>query len=170
MIRHTLSIDCKGEEIVTGEPLDETHCFRVSVSALIFEEECILLAHRRAIDWWNLPGGALDPGETVDEALRREVREETGLEVEVGQLVGVYSKPLKQEIVLSLRCRVSGGTPGNIVDDDIDESRYFALDALPARILPKHRERINDALLNQQRAILRAQRTSTAQDQGSDKE
>ena len=139
---------------------------RVSVSALIFDGDRVLLAHRRAIDWWNLPGGAVDPGETVDEALRREVREETGLEIEVGQLVGVYSKPLKQEIVLSFRCRVSGGAPGDILDDDIDESRYFPLDALPVRTLPKHRERIQDALLNQERAILRAQRTSTAQDQG----
>src|SRR5271154_6515004 len=65
---------------------DSTHCFRVSVSALIFEDERILLAHRRDIDWWNLPGGAINPGETVDEALRREVYEETGLEVETGQL------------------------------------------------------------------------------------
>lgn len=153
-------------EIVAETRLDEAHCFRVSVSALIFEGEKVLLAHRRAIDWWNLPGGAVDPGETVDEALRREVYEETGLEVEVGQLVGVYSKPLKQEIVLSFRCRVSGGELGIIADDDIDESRYFALDALPARTLPKHRERINDGLLKQEQAIVRAQRTSTAQDQG----
>lgn len=151
---------------MAGDIYDDTHYFRVSVSALIFDNGRILLAHRRAIDWWNLPGGAVDPGETVDEALRREVREETGLEVEVGQLVGVYSKPLKREIVLSFRCRISGGTPGPILDDDIDESRYFALDELPARTLPKHRERIDDALLNQDRAILRAQRTSTAQDQG----
>jgi 8-oxo-dGTP diphosphatase len=153
-------------EIVAETRLDEAHCFRVSVSALIFEGEKVLLAHRRAIDWWNLPGGAVDPGETVDEALRREVREETGLEVEVGQLVGVYSKPLKQEIVLSFRCQVNGGEFGSISDDDIDESRYFAFNALPARTLPKHRERINDGLLKQEQAIVRAQRTSTAQDQG----
>jgi len=151
---------------VADEQYNEAHCFRVSVSALIFEGERVLLAHRRAIDWWNLPGGALDPGETVDEALRREVREETGLNVEIGQLVGVYSKPLKQEIVLSFRCQVSADPPEKIMDDDIDESRYFALEALPARILPKHRERINDALLKQEQAIVRAQRTSTEQDQG----
>lgn len=151
---------------MAGERFDEAHCFRVSVSALIFDGERVLLAHRRAIDWWNLPGGALDPGETVEEALRREVREETGLDVDVGQLVGVYSKPLKREIVLSFLCQVSSGAPEQSLDDDIDESCYFALDALPARTLPKHRERIADALLHQERAILRTQRSSTAQDQG----
>src|SRR5579859_1351192 len=84
--------------------------FRVAVSALIFENGHVLLAHRRDIDWWNLPGGGMESGETVDEALRREVYEETGLEVEIEQLVGVYSKPQKQEVVLAFRCRVIGGT------------------------------------------------------------
>ena len=148
-----------------NKPTD-AHCFRVSASALIIENEHVLLAHRRAIDWWNLPGGAIDAGETVTEGLRREVREETGLEIEVGQLVGVYSKPLKQEIVLSFRCQVTGGTLGTLDDDDIDESHYFPLYDLPANTLPKHRQRIADALLNQPQAILRDQRTSTEQDQG----
>lgn len=151
---------------MTKHELDNAHCFRVSVSALIFEGEQVLLAHRRAIDWWNLPGGAIDPGETVTEGLCREVREETGLEIIVGQLVGVYSKPLKQEIVLAFRCQVTGGTLGIIDDDDIDESRYFPLSNLPDKTLPKHQQRINDALLNQPHTILRDQRSSTEQDQG----
>jgi len=151
---------------VTDKQQDNAHCFRVSVSALIFEGERVLLAHRRAIDWWNLPGGAVDAGETVSEGLRREVREETGLEIEVGQLVGVYPKPLKPKLVLAFRCQVIGGTTDAIDDDDIDESRYFPVRELPARTLPKHRERIADALLNQPLAILRDQRSSTEQDQG----
>jgi 8-oxo-dGTP diphosphatase len=151
---------------VTDKMHNDTHCFRVSVSALIFNGEHVLLAHRRAIDWWNLPGGAVDPGETVDEALHREVREETGLEIEVGQLVGVYSKPLKQEVVLSFRCRALGGHLNAIEDEDIDENRYFPANELPVRTLPKHRERVMDALLNQEQTILRTQRSSTEADQG----
>lgn len=138
-------------------------CFRVAVSALIFNEGKVLLAHRRDIDWWNLPGGGMEEGETVDEALCREVLEETGLEVEIGQLVGVYSKPLKQEVVLAFRCQVLNGSPHET--EEMRECRYFAPDALPPNTLPKHRQRVEDALLNQQSAILRAQTTSTEEDQ-----
>ncbi|HLI07467.1 MAG TPA: NUDIX domain-containing protein [Ktedonobacteraceae bacterium] len=138
-------------------------CFRIGVAALIFHEGKVLLAHRRDIDWWNLPGGGMEEGETVDEALRREVLEETGLEVEVGQLVGVYSKPLKQEVVLAFRCHILNGNPHET--EETRECRYFAPDALPPNMLPKHRQRVEDALLNQQSAIIRAQRSSTEEDQ-----
>src|SRR5437868_4012784 len=83
--------------------------FRISVSALIFDDERILLALRRDIDWWNLPGGGMEYGETVEEAICREVHEETGLLVAIERLVGVYSKPQKQEVVLTFRCRIEGG-------------------------------------------------------------
>src|SRR5207247_9792565 len=95
-------------------PLDAENSlpiFRIGVFALIFNnEKQILLGHRRDIDWWNLPGGGMESGETVDEALCREVREETGLVVKVERLIGVYSKPQKQEVVLTFRCQVIGGT------------------------------------------------------------
>ena len=84
--------------------------FRIGVFALIFDEDQrVLLAYRRDIDWWNLHGGGMERGETVEDAVRREVREETGLEVEVKYLVGVYSKPQKQEVVLTFSCRATGG-------------------------------------------------------------
>jgi 8-oxo-dGTP diphosphatase len=139
--------------------------FRIGVFALIFDDEGhILLGHRRDVDWWNLPGGGMEACETVDEALCREVREETGLDVEVGQLVGVYSKPQKQEVVLAFRCHVIGGMLQPT--EEIRESRYFAPGALPTNTLPKHRQRVEDALLNLPSAIIRAQRTSTVEDQG----
>jgi 8-oxo-dGTP diphosphatase len=144
---------------------DVSALFRVAVSALIFDDEGrVLLAHRRDIDWWNLPNGGMETGETVDEALQREVMEELGVSIEVGQLVGVYSKTLKQEVVLAFRCRITNGVPAPTAETR--ECRYFFPHELPPNTLPKHRQRIEDALLNQQQAVLRAQRTSTADDQG----
>ncbi len=137
--------------------------FRIGVYALIFERGQILLAHRRDIDWWNLPGGGMEIGETVEEAVCREVREETGLEVVVEWLIGVYSKPQKQEVVLSFRCRKIGGVI--LETEESRECRYFFPDALPPNVLPKHRQRIEDALLNQERAVLRNQLSSTEEDQ-----
>jgi 8-oxo-dGTP diphosphatase len=144
-------------------PMARSAQFRVAVSALIFDGERILLALRRDIDWWNLPGGGMEPGETVEEAVRREVHEETGLLVAVEQLVGVYSKPQKQEVVLTFRCRIEGGEL--TATEESRECRFFVSSALPRNTLPKHRQRIADALLDQPQAIIRDQRTSTEEDQ-----
>src|ERR1700730_434464 len=106
-------------------PTDLAH-FRIGVSALIFDQQRILLAHRRDINWWNLPGGGMEVGETVEEALHREVREETGLEIDIEYLVGVYSKPQKQEVVLTFRCHSTGGTLHSTAESR--DSRFFPLD------------------------------------------
>src|SRR5713101_4148194 len=109
--------------------------FRIGVFALIFnDEKQILLGLRRDIDWWNLPGGGMESGETVDEALCREVREETELEVKVERLVGVYSKPQKQEVVLTFLCQVIGGTLQST--QETRESRSFPPANLPGNNQP----------------------------------
>jgi 8-oxo-dGTP diphosphatase len=138
--------------------------FRIGVFAVIFERGRVLLALRRDIGWWNLPGGGLEIGETVEEAVVREVREETGLEVAVDRLIGVYSKPQKQEIVLSFLCHVIGGQL--TTTEESRACQYFDPHALPTNVLPKHRQRIEDALLDQPQAVLRDQLTSTEEDQG----
>lgn len=137
--------------------------FRIGVYALVFDKGEILLALRRDIHWWNLPGGGLERGETVEEGVCREVREETGLGVEVDHLVGVYSKPQKQEVVLTFLCRVTGGTLTST--EESQECRYFTPEAMPANTLPKHRQRVVDALLNQPHAVLRTQRSPSEEDQ-----
>ncbi len=137
--------------------------FRIGVSALIFQDGCVLLAHRRDIDWWNLPGGGMELGETVEETLYREVREETGLDVEIEHLVGVYSKPQKQEVVLSFRCRITGGELTET--EESRECRFFEPDKMPRNTLPKHRQRVEDALLNLPHAVIRNQFARSEDDQ-----
>ena len=141
--------------------------FRIGVFGIIIEDGNVLLGLRRDIDWWNLPGGGMELGETVDEALQREVLEETGLQVRVGRLVGVYSKPQKQEMVLTFLCQIAGGELTET--EELLECRFFAPDALPAKTLPKHAERVRDAFLNLPEAVIRAQRSSTQQDQQAPK-
>jgi len=137
--------------------------FRVAVFAIIVRDGQVLLARRRDIGWWNLPGGGMELGETVDEALHREVYEEIGLNVEIVRLVGVYLKPQKDEVVLTFLCHPGAGEPQT--STEVSAIGYFAPHALPERTLPKHRERIADAFLARPEAVIRAQRTSTQEDQ-----
>lgn len=142
----------------------EMHIFRISCSAVIERGGDYLLARRRDIGWWNLPGGGLETGETVEEGLLREVREEVGLSVRIVRLVGVYSKPQKNEVVLSFLCKLTDDTPPT-TSDEVSEVGWFRPDALPADTLPKHRQRILDAATGQPEAVLRAQTTSSQDDQ-----
>ena len=77
---------------------------------------------------WALPGGFVEIGEPTDAACRREAREETGLEVETVQLLGVYSDPGRDPrghtVSAIYLCRVVGGELAG--GDDAAEARWFA--------------------------------------------
>lgn len=138
--------------------------YRIACSAIIERSGEYLMARRRDIGWWNLPGGGLEAGETVDEGVAREVREEVGIEIRIVRLVGVYSKPQKSEVVLTFLCKPADDTSPT-TSDEVSEVGWFAADRLPEQTLPKHRQRVLDAALDQPEAILRAQTTSTTDDQ-----
>src|SRR5512147_879179 len=72
---------------------------RPSVAAIIRNEDGAILLQRRSDNGlWGLPSGGVEIGETVSTAVVREVKEETGLVVEVERLVGVYSDPSLQVV------------------------------------------------------------------------
>ena len=101
----------------------------------------ILLQHRRDNGLWDLPGGAVDPGEEPAQALVREVFEETGLHVVPEAIVGVvggrdgfrHTYPNGDEVestIVLFSCRVVGGTLA-AQDDESVALRFFEPDALP---------------------------------------
>ena len=115
----------------------------VIVQAVIEGPEGILLSVRSNLRGWELPGGNLDPGETEVQGLVREVVEETGLHVEVGDLVGDYLRtgfyPHRARVY---RCRVLSGTP--TPSDETPVLRWFRADALPSTVFPWFRTPIDD--------------------------
>ena len=64
-----------------------------AAAACIRDERGRILLLRRSDGLWSVPGGGLEPGERLDQAIVREVREEIGLEIEPTALIGVYSDP-----------------------------------------------------------------------------
>jgi len=130
--------------------------FTIGVFTIIFNpQDQVLLCHRRDLDIWNLPGGGMEPGELPNETAIRETREETGLEVEIERLVGVYSKPNNNDLIFVFTAQVLGGC--FTLNEEADQLNYFALNALPSNTIPKHVERIRDAAANQPQPIFRCQ-------------
>jgi len=137
----------------------DPHVVRISVSAVVWRDDArreLLLMRRSDNAHWGLPGGYVEPGESVAAAAAREVSEETGVQVAVGRLVGVYSDPALQVIeypdgrrvhAVNL-CfeadRVAEGVA--TTPDEVLATGYFAPDALPDPLVPIHRVRIEDAV------------------------
>ena len=138
---------------------------RPGVAAVIFQDERVLLQRRDDNRKWGLPGGSVEPGESVRTAVIREVLEETGLDVEPLRLIGVYSDPANHQIVTYpdgnvihyvssvFECAVRGGTL-TCCEESL-ELAYFAPDTLPADTLPISRIRIMDALTRRVEAFVR---------------
>jgi ADP-ribose pyrophosphatase YjhB (NUDIX family) len=138
---------------------------RPGVSAVILGPDGILLQQRTDNRLWGLPGGAVEFGESVEEAVVREVREETGLDVRPQRLIGVYSAPANHQIVTypdgnvihyvssSFECRIVGGAATG--GPESLAVRWWPLDALPPELMPMHRIRIEDALARQVGAFVR---------------
>ncbi len=130
--------------------------FTIGVFAIIFDQERrVLLCHRNDYDLWNLPGGGLEEGESPWGGVIREVKEETGLKVEIAKLLGVYSKVDKDEIVFSFLCNVIGGSLST--SNEADQVEYFEFSKIPKNVSPKQVERIKDALEDNGKTLMKVQ-------------
>ena len=127
-----------------------------SVTAIVRDDAGdLLLVHKTDNNLWALPGGGVDPGESVSEAVLREVLEETGMGVEIARLSGVYTNPLhvmayddgevRQQFSLCFIARLLGGELST--SSETSEVGFVAVDRLDAlSIHPSMRLRIDHGL------------------------
>jgi len=127
-----------------------------AASAVITEEQGrVLLGKRTDNSLWTIPGGTMKPGETIADTAIREVMEETGIDVEVVSLIGIYSNPshvveysdgeVRQQFSVCFACRRVGGELAT--SDETSEVGYFSSDELEdMEIHPSIRLRIQHSL------------------------
>ena len=124
-------------------------------SAVIFSGERLLLQRRKDFGWWGHHGGSIELGERVEDAVRREVREETGLQMVEIELLGAYSGP-------EFHLTYPNGDEAYFVDiayicqrfegelraqqSELEELQWFGFESLPENISPVSRAIIRDAI------------------------
>ena len=111
----------------------------VGSSAVVLDDTGRVLLQRRSDSGnWALPGGAMDIGETFADSAIREVKEETGFDVRIDRIVGIYSDPghvfayddgeVRQEFSICLACTIVGGELA--VSSESTDVQFFALDKI----------------------------------------
>ncbi len=115
--------------------------FTVTAGAIIFNQagEILVLKHRfRAGSGWGLPGGFLERGEQPIDALRRELREELGLEIDNVEIFAARSFRKPKQVEVLFRGRADGPVSPRTME--VERAEWFSLDALPEG-LPRDQRR-----------------------------
>ena len=125
---------------------------KTTTAIIPYPDKQILLIKRNTrpfVGFWALPGGRMDPGETVEQTIVREVKEETGLEVEILWVVGEYvERGIRENVEYEYypTCFVVKPVGGELKkqDSEIQEMRIFRIDALPLPLAFEHEKMIGD--------------------------
>jgi len=120
----------------------------LAVIVAIINDGKVLLTKREDFEVWCLPGGGVEEGESLAEAGIREAKEETGLDVELTRLVGVYSRMgggMHDVHAVLYVAKSIGGELKTQPNETIDVA-FFPFDQLPDEMLFGHRKRVNDVI------------------------
>ena len=120
----------------------------VGAAAVILDKEgkILLVRHNYGKYNWELPGGLSETNESADDTAKREVFEETGLEVTVGRLTGVYYEPNHDMHHFAFRCNLDDIKQPEPDSKEVTECKYFSIDNLPRPISDFTIKRIQEAL------------------------
>jgi 8-oxo-dGTP pyrophosphatase MutT (NUDIX family) len=126
------------------------YCFifrpiRMGIRVMMIQDDKVLLVRQTYLPGWFMPGGGLKRGETLEQAARREAREETGASLGEMKLMGAYTtfenwKTDHNIVFISKDFTFTGEH-----DSEIAEMRFFALNDLPEGLWPGHRHRLEEA-------------------------
>ena len=127
---------------------------KTATAIIPFKENKILLIKRNTIPfkgYWGLPGGRMDPGETIEQTVVREVKEETGLDVEIVRKIGEYvEKGINDDVDYEYypTCFLVKRVGGEIKrqESEIQDIQLFSLKELPDPLGFEHDKMINDYL------------------------
>jgi len=127
---------------------------KTSTAIIPYPDDKILLIKRNTrpfVGYWALPGGRMDPGETIEQTVVREVKEETGLEATIVRVVGEYvEKGAREGIEYEYfpTCFVVKPVGGELKrqESEIQEIQLFSLNALPQPLAFEHDQMIKDYL------------------------
>jgi ADP-ribose pyrophosphatase YjhB (NUDIX family) len=147
-------------KIIEGERIGKLGKLALGCSATIFDStrQKVLLTRRTDNGRWCLPGGRTEPGENVVETCLRETLEETGLQVRMVRLLGVYSSPHRmveysdgnryQVVALNFEVEPIGGAL--MISDETTDYGYFLWDEIAHMdVMETHVERLTDVFSEQ---------------------
>jgi 8-oxo-dGTP pyrophosphatase MutT (NUDIX family) len=134
----------------------KTNSLVPAASAIVVDDAGRILLHRRQDNnMWALPGGKMELGETLAGCAVREVKEETGLDVEVTGIVGIYTDPkhvfayddgeVRQEFSICFSTRIAGGTLA-VSDESFEVAFHHPEQVANLPMLDSIRLRVNDYL------------------------
>ncbi|HTP01973.1 MAG TPA: NUDIX domain-containing protein [Anaerolineales bacterium] len=145
--------------VLYGERIGQEGELRIGSCAIIFDDtrQKVLLTRRADNGLWCLPGGKMEPGESIEECCRREVLEETGLDVELTRLVAVYSNRDQlvvyqdgvkvQFVILSFEAQIAGGMLA--LSNETTDAGFFPFAEMEQMEMhDRHKDRVLDALQN----------------------